>query len=277
MNLGKKGKRKPGISKKKGVRAMSGKRKSVPKGAADKTAANPKKPSSVRSASTNSKTSTKVSTKKKVRLTAAKTTKKKKADRILETGSGNRSSSGESQVLGEDSSSNTTNRDGKARKMAKPPQPRGRGKVAGPAASSQDPIHYLDGTDSVPKTHLNAKQLREFREILLHKRAELIGDVNNLSREALRSGENSIERSTMPIHMADLGSDNWEQEFTLGLIANEHKKLREIDDALQRIHSKTYGVCLATHKRITMGRLRAKPWAKYCIEYARLREEGRAP
>ena len=79
----------------------------------------------------------------------------------------------------------------------------------------------------------------------------------------------------MPIHMADLGSDNWEQEFTLGLIANERIRVQEIDNALARIADKTYGVCLATHKRISVARLRAKPWAKYCIEYARLRDEGR--
>ena len=81
----------------------------------------------------------------------------------------------------------------------------------------------------------------------------------------------------MPIHMADLGTDAWEQDFTLGLIANEKALVREIDEALERIADKTYGICVATDQPITRERLRAKPWAKYCIEYARLREEGRAP
>ena len=81
----------------------------------------------------------------------------------------------------------------------------------------------------------------------------------------------------MPIHMADLGSDNWEQDFTLGLIASEAGLVREIDQALARIEERTYGVCEATGKPISLARLRAKPWAKYCIEYARMREEGRAP
>ena len=80
----------------------------------------------------------------------------------------------------------------------------------------------------------------------------------------------------MPIHMADLGTDNWEQEFTLGLIANERDRIRDIDEALARIENKTYGICIATRKRISRARLRAKPWAKYCIEYARALEEGRA-
>ena len=113
--------------------------------------------------------------------------------------------------------------------------------------------------------------------MLLQKRTELAGDVKRLTDEALNRKNNGAEdHSSMPIHMADLGSDNWEQDFTLGLIANEEALVHEIDDALERIQNKTYGICLATYKPISMARLRAKPWAKYCIEYARAREEGRA-
>jgi len=129
----------------------------------------------------------------------------------------------------------------------------------------------------LPKTKLSRKELREFRELLLAKRRELVGNVGNLTDEALGRNRRdaSGDLSAMPIHMADLGSDNWEQEFTLGLIDNERKLLREIDEALARIEDGTYGVCLATHTPITPERLRAKPWAKYCIEYARARESGR--
>lgn len=128
------------------------------------------------------------------------------------------------------------------------------------------------------KTYLSAKELKEFKNLLLAKRAELAGDVENLTSEALNRKTGGVnEQSSMPIHMADLGSDTWEQDFTLGLIANEQALVREIDDALSRIEDRTYGICVATDKPISVERLRAKPWAKYCIEYARLREEGRAP
>lgn len=120
-------------------------------------------------------------------------------------------------------------------------------------------------------------ELQEFAKLLLSKRAELAGDVQQLTDQALDAkGQGLPEHSAMPIHMADLGSDNWEKEFTLGLIASEQALVREIDEALERIANKTYGICLATRKRISKARLRAKPWAKYCIEYARAREEGRA-
>jgi DnaK suppressor protein len=126
------------------------------------------------------------------------------------------------------------------------------------------------------KSRLSPSEFEEFRQLLLDKRREVIGDVRTLQNEVLRKGSSGETSggSTMPIHMADLGSDTWEQELTLGLIENERGLLREIDEALARIEDRTYGVCMATNKPITKARLRAKPWAKYCIEYARKRELG---
>lgn len=147
-----------------------------------------------------------------------------------------------------------------------------------PPADFGDLTAFPEETRPLPKTPLTDKDLGEFKRLLLRKRNELVGDVRRLTSEAFnRRGEGAGEHSSMPIHMADLGSDNWEQEFTLGLIANEEAVVREIDEALERIENKTYGICLATRKRISKARLRAKPWAKYCIDYARARDEGRAP
>ena len=140
-------------------------------------------------------------------------------------------------------------------------------------------IEIVPRSRPVPKTKLRAKELREFKELLLTKRAALLGDVSQLSNEALNSNrqESRGDLSNMPSHMADVGSDNWEQEFTLGLIATERLLLRQIDDALDRIRNRVYGVCVATHRLISPERLRAKPWAQYCIEFARLRDAGRIP
>lgn len=143
-------------------------------------------------------------------------------------------------------------------------------------ATSQDPVQFVEEEPKLPKTWLNKKQLIEFKQLLLAKRGELAKDMVNLSRDTFSGSGSYGEHTSMPIHMADVGSDNWEREFALGLIENEQGLLREIDSALDRIENKTYGICLATHKPIGIARLRAKPWAKYCIEYARAREEGRA-
>jgi len=153
--------------------------------------------------------------------------------------------------------------------------------AAGPAKKTPTAARTRGGDGQAPKrprklrkTHLKPEDLQEFREMLIAKRRELVGDVTTLENEAMRHNDSGGGSSSMPIHMADLGSDTWEQELALGLIANERELLREIDEALDRIEDKTYGICLATNRPISKSRLQAKPWAKYGIAYARKRELG---
>jgi RNA polymerase-binding protein DksA len=126
----------------------------------------------------------------------------------------------------------------------------------------------------MPKTHLDSEELESFRVLLLRKRQELVGDVNHLEDEALRTNRTDAagDLSMMPIHMADMGTDNYEQEFTIGLMESEKELLKEIDAALGRIKQGTYGVCEATHKLIAKARLKARPWARHCLAYTRTQE-----
>jgi RNA polymerase-binding protein DksA len=128
------------------------------------------------------------------------------------------------------------------------------------------------------KPRLTADEVAYFKELLLDKRREIVGDVNEMADEALKKSrlDASGDLSSMPIHMADLGTDNYEQEFALGLMDSERKLLGEIDEALQRIEKKTYGICQGTDKPIAKARLEAQPWARYCVEYARMLEQGLA-
>ncbi len=145
--------------------------------------------------------------------------------------------------------------------------------------SADDSTEAGQRTKALPKTRLPPKEVDEFRRLLLGKRAELVGDVSHMTDEALRNHQpgGAGNLSKVPIHMADVGSDNWEQEFTLDLVDTERRLLKEIDAALERIALQTFGICEATHKPIKKQRLRAKPWARFCIEYARERELGRQP
>ncbi len=120
---------------------------------------------------------------------------------------------------------------------------------------------------------LGAKDLAHFREILLAKRRELLGDVRHMETEALRGGGSS-NLSNLPIHMADMGSDNYEQEFTLGLVEKDRNLLRDINVALQKIVDGTYGICEGTGMPISKARLEAQPWARFSIEQARSMEKG---
>jgi RNA polymerase-binding transcription factor DksA len=121
------------------------------------------------------------------------------------------------------------------------------------------------------KTRLVAKELAEYRKILLEARVELIARVTGLEDDALRSSGGNL--SNMPLHMADIGTDTFDQDLAIGMAETERELLREIDEALDRITAKTYGVCQLTGKPIPKARLDAKPWAKYTIEAARQLEK----
>lgn len=121
---------------------------------------------------------------------------------------------------------------------------------------------------------LSTKALEQYREMLLAKRRELLGDVSSMEDEALRnSGQSNL--SNLPIHMADMGTDNYEQEFTLGLVEKDRNLLRDINTALGKINAGTYGICEGTGKVIAKPRLDAQPWARFSIEHARSLEQRR--
>jgi len=126
------------------------------------------------------------------------------------------------------------------------------------------------------KIRLSASNIDHFKQMLLEKRKEILINVSEIENEALKKSRTdaSGDLSSMPIHMADIGTDNYEQEFVLGLMDSERKLLREIDDALQRIEEGTYGICDGTGKTIPKARLEAQPWARYRIEYARMLVES---
>ena len=123
------------------------------------------------------------------------------------------------------------------------------------------------------KTHLTKRELTAYKSLLLVKRRHIVGMVSGLETEALRSSSGNL--SSMPIHMADIGTDAFEQDFTLGMAATERELIFEIDSALDRIATRIYGVCQSTGEPIPKARLQAKPWAKYTIEAARIAERNR--
>jgi len=135
--------------------------------------------------------------------------------------------------------------------------------AAAPAVPDDEKIRSI-------RTKLSDEELGKYRELLLEKRRELVGMLSGMEEEALRSSGGNL--SNMPLHMADVGTDTYDQDFTLGMAETERRLLAEIDAALGRIADRTYGVCQMTGKPIPKARLAAKPWAKYTIEAARIVE-----
>ncbi len=129
------------------------------------------------------------------------------------------------------------------------------------------------------KKWLTASDLRLFREALISRRAVLSGSVNHMEDEALKKSRMAAsgDLSAVPYHMADLGTDNYEQEFTLGLIQNEEEELREVDAAMVRLEQGSFGLCGECEKQILKSRLKAIPYARLCIECKRQEEEEAGP
>jgi RNA polymerase-binding protein DksA len=119
-------------------------------------------------------------------------------------------------------------------------------------------------------------ELKAYRERLLGLRARLRGDVTQMADAALKKNriDGNGDLSSMPIHMADLGSDNFEQEFTLGLMEAEEGTLGRIEAALERIEDGTYGICEECGVKIPKKRLNAIPFAAMCVKCASQYEQG---
>ena len=119
------------------------------------------------------------------------------------------------------------------------------------------------------KRVMKKAELRVYKEQLLQLRSRLRGDVTAMADSALKSGsEGNGDLSRMPIHMADIGSDNFEQEFTLSLLENDEDTLGKIEAALERIEDGIYGACQECGSAVPKTRLNAIPQTPFCVKCA---------
>ncbi|MGM0519186.1 MAG: RNA polymerase-binding protein DksA [Campylobacterota bacterium] len=104
----------------------------------------------------------------------------------------------------------------------------------------------------------NAKQIEELKQKLLERKELITVNIND-SRESINSLKNT--ECNDDYDYAEVSSDSFKE----GIIANQQlKELEEIEDALKRIAKGTYGTCEMCDESIAIGRLRAKPFAKFC-------------
>ncbi len=116
------------------------------------------------------------------------------------------------------------------------------------------------------KSPFGKKDLDKYREILLDKRRDLVGDVSTMERGVLNLGDKSGDPAT---DVAEQGSDAYDQSLSIGLAEVDRKLIREIDAAIKRIDEKVYGLCEVTGNPIPATRLNELPWARLTIEAAR--------
>ena len=125
---------------------------------------------------------------------------------------------------------------------------------------------------------MKVADMRAYRKVLELMRSRLRGDVTTMTDAALgtTSDEPNGHSSSTPTHLADIGSDAYEQEFTLTLMENEEETLQLVEEALSRIRQKTFGVCVDCDGTITKKRLEALPYARRCIRCAEKLEQNQS-
>ncbi|MGH2574278.1 MAG: TraR/DksA family transcriptional regulator [Ignavibacteria bacterium] len=118
------------------------------------------------------------------------------------------------------------------------------------------------------KTHLSAKELNHFKRLIIEQKNEILENARRL-RESLvdeNTGEYVGENSTFSTHMAEHGTDEMEREKAFMFIQRDEKHLYYLENALERIKKKTYGLCVSCGKPIDRGRLEAVPITQHCIK-----------
>jgi DnaK suppressor protein len=108
------------------------------------------------------------------------------------------------------------------------------------------------------------KQRREF----LKQAAEMLQETK---RQALKEMQGRVREETEGVKdegrdTYDLASDERDREINFILNDREREKLLAIDEALQRIKDKTYGICESCEGEIQLGRLKILPFTRLCVK-----------
>lgn len=113
-----------------------------------------------------------------------------------------------------------------------------------------------------------SKYLKKYKALLLKERETIGSGISHITEEALKTSQRdaSGDLSGYSYHMADMATDNYEREFSLGRASDEQSLLYTIDEALKRVGDGTYGSCLQCGKPISKKRLDALPHTELCID-----------
>lgn len=136
------------------------------------------------------------------------------------------------------------------------------------AVKKENTLNKVSPADKkLSKTYLNDKELDFFRELIIEQKNEILENARRL-RESLideNTGDYVGDNSTFSMHMAEQGSDEMEREKAYMFIQRDEKHLFYLENALERIAKKTYGLCISCGKSINKARLEAVPITSHCI------------
>ena len=116
---------------------------------------------------------------------------------------------------------------------------------------------------------LDKKAVQRFKKMLLKEREEIIGDVRQMQESSKEIGQNGTQ------DIGDEAATIYNKHILLTLNENERMRLRELDEALDRIDSGMYGTCEECGGPIGLKRLEVNPVAKYCVPCKTKLEQGK--
>jgi RNA polymerase-binding transcription factor DksA len=134
-------------------------------------------------------------------------------------------------------------------------------KKAAPAKKAAAKKTPAKKTTSAKRSPFAKKQERR----LLELRDELVDSMSGVTGE-IRNGPEGSEASGSGMHQGDAGSDAYDRDFALSVLAKEQDALYEIEEALRRIERGVYGICELSGERIPNARLEAIPFARLTVE-----------
>jgi len=122
---------------------------------------------------------------------------------------------------------------------------------------------------------MNKKQLTQFRKQLEELRSDLGQELQQISDSNLKRSqkESSGDLSGYSYHMADVGTDNFGREMELNIASSGNERLRQIEEAIERVEEGTFGQCLSCSADIGLERLKVLPYTRLCIDCAREQEK----
>ena len=118
------------------------------------------------------------------------------------------------------------------------------------------------------KKKFTKKDLIYFKGLILKRKDEVVDQIKHISEDTLKKSQKDAagDISGYTYHMADIATDTYDREFSLGLASNERKVIYEIDDAIKKVEDGTYGICEGCKKLISKTRLKALPYARLCLK-----------
>jgi len=110
--------------------------------------------------------------------------------------------------------------------------------------------------------------LAAFKKLILKKKEDIIDHIREISEETVKKSQKdaSGDISSYTYHMADVATDNYDREFSMGRVSEDREFLFELDDALKRIEDGSFGICEDCGALVSKTRLKAVPSARLCIK-----------